>query len=491
MDLTKFREPPNAAPGIFCANEVTAPKFLVCTGTRFGVGETPRLSWVQKPNGIGLLALFAAAVNSYNKYILLGLGKAMKKQYFLSAALSVCLLLCAGNGFAQRKPVKQLYKKVAGSAREYAGGKAKMTMNAAVRKTEGKTSAWRSSSEEATSLEALRRSVSELERLNARLLERKNFLEGQRKTKEAVFQAVPFSSGPSNTYSGTVFQTIYDGKREIYGVISTHALGSFYAPGGFLYRDFQAAFVIDGRPRMLPARVVQVSARQMTDVALVKFNPEDEAFLRPLTLAKDAVSETEVYSQGFACGLPMTVPSRRIVEATSNLLIKTTIPVDEAERAGLCGSAVLNRRHELVGIHTGSSHHGQDPAADVGYVAPAHLLRRLVAAYHNGGRALIPVRLKGLNVAAINVDEYISKIELLDANGRLLWARETGAKFSARRAEEQLDRFPQARFARLSVGRSRWVREDGVFVLKEDASGFDKVFVYDMINKKAVQSAHW
>lgn len=380
------------------------------------------------------------------------------KHIYLLCVLAGALLCAPRPCFAQRSGVKSLYKRAAGeAARAYPVETAKKATRLARQASSVKLKgpSYQTSRQAAPSLEELRRSVAELETLQKNLLEQKLFLEGQNRTRLAVFQAIPDGLAPVNTYSGTVFKTVYNGKTEIFGAIAAHTLRSMPQMPGVLEKTFRVAVVRDGQAHVMPVRVVQVSSRKLFDVALVKFRPQDEALFAPLTLAEASPAEGEVYSHGFACGLPMTVSSRS-VKAVSPWVIKTTMPLEKESRAGLCGSAVLNKRHELVGIHTGSSANLQNPAKDVGYVAPASLLRGLVEAYHNGGEGAFALVLNGKEITRLNVDEFVSSVELLDKKGNILWQKKVTGKFSARQVEEQLAENRKVHVIKLVIGKTGW-----------------------------------
>lgn len=409
---------------------------------------------------IGLLALFLAQGKTYNKIMLFGL----KNKQICVLVLLAGVLLCAQKPlFAQRGNAKNLYKRAAGeAARSYPGESARKASKLirAAGSVKFSQSAYPVQRQPAPSLEELRRSLAELEALQKTLLDEKVFLEGQQRTRLAVFQAIAEGNFPVNTYSGTVFKVNYQGKEEIFGVIASHTLAKAAGATGFLEKEFRVAVQRENQVFVVPGRVVQVSSSKMLDLALVKFNKNDEDLFQPLVLGEARLSEREVYSHGFACGLPMTLSSRTIKSIRPGL-IKTSMPLDKQDRAGLCGSAVLNKRHELVGIHTGSSSDLKNPAQDMGYVVPSNMLVSLVKAYHHGGQAFFPLILNKRRVGQLNVDEFIASVELLDAQGRVLWRKSITGRYSPRQIETQLNLLPKVRYIKLVVGKSVWNAVDG------------------------------
>lgn len=431
---------------------------------------------------IGLLALFLRQGKTYNKVMVLGLKN---KQMFLGVLLASLLLGGQSPLWAQRGGIKKMYKRAAGAAArvypEESAKKAAKLMGASSVKL---PSSFPVKKQTPPSIEQLRRNLAELENLQKNLLEQKQFLEGQQLTRLAVFQAIAQGKGPVNTYSGTVFKTVYRGKEEVFGVIATHALVTQPHMPGVLGKSFRVAVVRDGQVHVIPAQVVLATSRKLLDIALVKFRPQDEALFTPLRLGNLKKTDKEVYSHGFACGLPATLSSR-VIKEVSPWMIKTSMPLPKEDRSGLCGSAVLNARHELVGIHTGSTAN-QNPALDTGFAVPSSFLLRLVNAYHHDGKASLPLVLNGTRVAKLNVDEFVSGVQLLNGQGQPLWQKQINGKFSARQVEKQLKQFPQVRFIRLEIGKNWWkspaLNHTETAVLEENP--LTRTVVFDWKNKK-------
>ena len=124
-----------------------------------------------------------------------------------------------------------------------------------------------------------------------------------------------------------------------------------------------------------------------------------------------------------------------------------------------------------MGIHTGSSSALKNPADDTGYVVSSSMLRVLVKAYHNNGRAVFPVLLNAVRITQINVDEFISYAELMDEQGRVLWHRSFEGRYSSRQIEAQLNLLPSVRYIKLGIGKTSWSQPFGAFgpatVMKE------------------------
>ena len=169
----------------------------------------------------------------------------------------------------------------------------------------------------------------------------------------SVFRARSLGEQSEVTFSGVAFKTTYLGQEEMFGVVAAHALSP--EPGtSLLGSEFTAEVFGEGGFITVPAKLVQVSAISTLDLALIKFRPEDEKLFTPLALAKQEVSADErIIGLGFGQG--KWVFSKRSFLAKTPFSIRTSFTVPWVDRGGLCGSAVLNAKHELLGIHTGST----------------------------------------------------------------------------------------------------------------------------------------
>lgn len=297
-----------------------------------------------------------------------------------------------------------------------------------------------------------------------------------------IFQAHPKDQLDGNTYSGVVFEVDYQGQKEVYGVIAAHAISPDYTESA-LGRFFTAEIKVDGQARAVPAEIVQITAPSMLDVALVKFRPEDEKLFTPFTLAAEEPSVgAELQSLGFSKGKVAFIPNRNLLENTT-VSFRTNMSFPRIDRAGLCGSAVLNDRHELVAVHTGSTRFSQYPQDDVGFATKARYLRTLVQAYHDeDGRALFPLYIGGDKVTDLNADEYVSLVQIMDRRGTVLWKRIIHSKFPYNTLMEVLEGLPDARYLSLKIQRAWWT---GHFLTETDLLGSRQI-TYDLKKKERV-----
>lgn len=328
----------------------------------------------------------------------------------------------------------------------------------------------------------LEQMILKLQRENAKL-ERQ--IAQQKATQEKVYsaarKAVFRALGPQQdamTLSGTLFKTTYNGQEEIFGVVPMHVLrNEDHVPGTLSYK-FTAGVFTDTTIKFIPAWVVQISSDKTGDVALVKFRKEDEKLLSPLALStKEPSFPQQAYAQGFARNL-LARQTFQLMGTTSTGLLTAQIPAAyEGDRAGFCGSPVVNEQGTLSGIHVGSRYGAADPAqeaffnafrlnapnvqeGDIGYVTPASFVQNLVTAYHESHAKPMVVRLAGHEITRLAINEYISRMELLDKDHRQLWSKNTDFKVSLSAVETVLRLRNDVRYIKLEIGRTHWAKDE-------------------------------
>ena len=296
-------------------------------------------------------------------------------------------------------------------------------------------------------------------------------------SRPAVFRALG-AKPYVQSFSGTIFKTIYQGKEEIFGAVPMHLLRSQdFVPGALSYK-FTAGVSTPSGIRYVPAWVVQISSSKTGDVALVKFREEDESLLSPLTLSpNEPTFPQQAYGQGYANNLLSYQAFQLVGKTSSNVLIAQIPSARLGERAGFCGSPVVDEQANLAGIHVGSSYEPQDPVkknffavfnlspvkienGDVGYVTPVSYLEQLVASYHQPTAKLFPVILAGHKITHLKANEYVSRMEFLDKNETVIWRKHTNEKVSYTAAETVLRLYSQTAYIRLYIGRSHWVKNE-------------------------------
>jgi len=281
----------------------------------------------------------------------------------------------------------------------------------------------------------------------------------------ATVRAFPMKNTFDNVFTGTVFQTEYEGKKEIYVAVATHALaevptskGESVMSGTRLARTFNMeGYDRYGRLVPMKATVVQLGAVATFDISLARLEPEYEDFFEPLSLGKINSPGEKLYSQGLGGSYTVFVPEREIVENTT-FSLRTTMAGLNNFRQGFCGAPVVNGKKELVAIHTGTKNNEFDDGRLLGYSTPASYLDLLVQAYHNGGEVYYPLELNGHQVYNLRVDEFVSRYVLRDSEGKPLRYEDTRLKFAYQHLQRWVARF-QPRYIDLTIGNVHWFND--------------------------------
>ena len=290
--------------------------------------------------------------------------------------------------------------------------------------------------------------------------------------KSVLFAPV---EGPEKTggFSVTAVRTNVNGQEEIFGVIASHVLPeSYYTFNASLKRVFHVQVKqLDGTVRLLEAEVVQISPRSMLDISLVKFSPQAQALVRPLSLSDEPARINEpLFSYGHRAGIPDK--EERIVQNNSFISTRTDQNLEGA-REGFCGSPLLDIQGQVKAIHTGTR--SAKNTEDISYGTHAHFINLLVEAYHNQGQASYDLVIDGQNIAQLNVDEYISALYLFDETGKRVAQTNLEDKFSQSLLLKMLEENPQAAYLQITSRKAHWETDkDGDSILKEDRSRNDK-----------------
>lgn len=290
---------------------------------------------------------------------------------------------------------------------------------------------------------------------------------------------------PGTRFSGTVFEVEYNGKKEIYGAVASHILAANDGGGNNIQKTFSTLFYDNGRPIEVPAKVVTVSAPALLDISLVQFPAEYEKILKPYSLGKMS-SEKSVQACGFnhggavymtSCGIQKNLPYS----------IHINIPLAREERPGLCGSAVLNEKQELVGIVVGSTI-APWVNPDRTFVTPAVYLRNLVEAFHHNGQSAVSFLLYGTHAISLNVDEYVTRVVLLDAQRQQLYRYNVKERFSRTDMGEALKAFPQTRYLEVVAQKIRWSQDGSTLLKKKDHNFPPTAYLYDLQTDQVISS---
>lgn len=294
--------------------------------------------------------------------------------------------------------------------------------------------------------------------------------------KSPVFRAVSVQE-PSAAFSGTLFSVERNGKEEIYGVVATHSISSEPGDPFGLQRRFVAVVYDQGKPVAMQAKIVAASPVSMLDIALVKFPNDKKALLNPYRLA-NAQQNDKLHSLGFNRDGMVTVNGREVL-AQFPASLRTTMPLERHRRPGLCGGAVLNEREELVGIHTGSRQ-GTPFKPECAYATPSAFLNFLVDAYHQGETGTIPFFIRPHQSINLALNEYVSRMELLDANQNTLAHKNIDFRLSYSKLQEALNNYPQAQFLRIFTQEVSWAEDGSALLVNSDDPTTGKIYLYDL-----------
>ncbi len=299
---------------------------------------------------------------------------------------------------------------------------------------------------------------------------------------KSVFRAYPLGQTKGHAYSGFIFKTTYQGKEEVFGAIAQHAMSSTLKDSGKLGITFTARVMNGEQVVDIPAEVVQLSAISMPDIALVKFRPEDEKLLTPLTLAEQEPTLNEPLQ---LIGFGM----KELTFITDSPLLKTApfnlrFPMGEDSWAwpGLCGSPVLNEAGEVVGTMTGAALQTTDPSYYyTGYATRNLYLRALVAAFHGDvEKASFPLILNGEKIVDLRTDEFVSLIILRDENSKTIFQKAIQSKFPNSTIMEYL---PETRYIELYIENVWW---SGYELIEGGNILSTRYVVYDLQEKQII-----
>ena len=320
----------------------------------------------------------------------------------------------------------------------------------------------------------LQRRIAQLQRENAQLalknqLERAYQTELFERARQATFRALPTAQMPSNSYTGTVFKTTHNGKTEVFGVVPTHTLRDLADAPGMLDKHFSVLpATVSDLPAIIAARVVAFSPTAMDDLALVKFNSQDEKLFDPLPLEEVTLPlPAQGYAQGYACNL-LAKQTFSILKKNSRGTLISLLPATTfGARAGFCGSPVFSEDFKWVGIHVGSTYD-----TNRGYVVPLAVIQNLVQAYFQASARPQVLTLGGQAIAKLAINEFVARVELLDAQQQMVWTQETKTKFSLKNAEEYLaNHAGQVSFVRVTLGNTHWKQDPhGIYLLNDLSS---------------------
>ena len=291
----------------------------------------------------------------------------------------------------------------------------------------------------------------------------------------SIFRVYPEGDLGAHALSGFIFKTTYQGKEEIFGVVAQHAMPLTFG-GGQLGESFTALVMQNDHTVNIPAEIVQMSAPSMPDMALVKFRPEDENLLTPLTLAEQDPTPGELLSLiGFGREELTFITDSPLLEKS---LVSLRFPMAGDGWSGLCGSPLINSAGQVVGMMTGTKL--KNPNYHTGHATRNVYLHALVAAYHGDvEKASFPLILDGEKIVDLRPDEFVSRIILYDENHNTIFHRLVKDKFPYANIVEYL---PTARYMELYIPTVWWSGQ----ALIQGSSVEGRYVKYDLKEKKII-----
>lgn len=297
---------------------------------------------------------------------------------------------------------------------------------------------------------------------------------------KSVFRAYPQGREDRHALSGFVFKTNYYGREEIFGVIATHSVPLTYKDPLGAY--ITARITVNGREKDIPGKMVQIASPMMLDMVLIKFNPEDEPLLTPLTLAEqEPAVEDKLQVTGYVQQELSFVLNKPLLMST---LTSLRFPLNKTWRdvAGMCGSPVLNEDGKVVGMFTGTGEESSS-LSHTGFATKSSYLHTLVAAYHSGTeKATFPLMLGEHKIVDLHINEFVSNVYLQDEQGHRILRQNVHYKFPYNTLMQHL---PQARYITLNIFTSpSWVGYGASEAVLSDVYHV----TYDLKEKKMIDS---
>lgn len=379
---------------------------------------------------------------------------------FFVLLLSAAAPLCA-------QPLKRAAKTAVQKIAREETAKSSAALSAAVRAARNRA-AYAAQAQNATLPQADQALAAQLQKAAA-LAARGQKIQATKQMRRSVFMITGLY--PSETMgTGFVFETVYNGKKEIWGVAAAHV--TYDLPDGFFTTFFK-----NNTPYTFFARPVLYGHFHSLDATLVYFDqsPEFLDVVRPLKLAANPPDPRET-AVSYAFHLDDRrddklefIPGRnRKILTVSPSRLTTSYVFKPHKRKAMCGGPLLNANNEVIGMHTGSftekskaspapaflppegqpfwpqtDEHGAvgAPLYRISHALPAQRILDLVRAHHNGGNCWRTVRWNGVPVLRLNVNQRLLRVTA--------WHKETKlADLRARYTEPFLDEARLEQFVR-------------------------------------------
>lgn len=213
--------------------------------------------------------------------------------------------------------------------------------------------------------------------------------------------------GHSWLSTGFVFEEEYQDQKILWGIISEHAItGMAHKP--------DLIFLVDGEEWSFKIDIVVRGNKEFADMALIRLPESLRPHVIPLQIAgfEPSVEQNGVSFSYYNTGQFGASSLRKVLKVTPSRII-STYAFYNSPRIGSCGAPFLING-VVVGVHCGSS-----ARKEVSYAVNARVIPSLLQAAHNNGVSLRHLYLNGNSVAALNIDEGVSRITAFNKQKRL------------------------------------------------------------------------
>lgn len=244
----------------------------------------------------------------------------------------------------------------------------------------------------------------------AQVLQAKDMRQSVAKVLSSFLEDWPEKQQPSAT--AFVFKTHYNGKEEVWGATAAHIAKGM---GNRLSLVFY-----NGSKRIdVPAEVVQYGPNMISDLALLKLPENLPPEIVPLPLSDAPAKTGEAFIAGGYSNHRFIYTGKQHLQKDNSRFLRTDFFVPLKNRAGLCGSPLINAQGEVAGILCGSIWE-----ADVAFAANTNVLSYLLEAQHKGS-ADIPLVAGSIKLGDIKTTEHIHSVEALNAQRQTIGKYDT------------------------------------------------------------------
>ena len=244
----------------------------------------------------------------------------------------------------------------------------------------------------------------------AQVLQAKDMRQSVAKVLSSFLEDWPEKQQPSAT--AFVFKTHYNGKEEVWGATAAHI-----AKG--MGQQLTLVFYEGDKKIVLPAEVVQYGPNMISDLALLKLPENLPPEIVPLPLSDAPAKTGEAFIAGGYSNHRFIYTGKQHLQKDNSRFLRTDFFVPLKNRAGLCGSPLINTQGEVAGILCGSIWE-----ADVAFAANTNVLSYLLEAQHKGS-ADIPLVAGSIQLGDIKTTEHIHSVEALNAQRQTIGKYDT------------------------------------------------------------------